>query len=338
MTTQETCAVVMMHWYLPLYAFIFSAACCFSQAVFLSDQLEESLVARLEIARSRVWCACYRLSSAPVIAALCRAKRERGVDVQVVVDAGMLQMPAHRHLVSRLARAKIPLIWYRPAKKRGIMHHKYALVDDSVWTGSYNWTRAGASRNRECAVVLQDRMIADYFAHHFALLKRRCMGIVAPLLPARGGVYFLPDHAALVKKALCDDCQQAQRRIVVLLFDFTSNTLLTQLYHAARRGVSILLVVDQRATDTPEKKRWLCQLAGAGSVTIKRYAQKRSLMHCKIAIMDDVMWVGSMNWTRAGMHKNQENVVRITTPTVVQSALRYAHDVEMLCLSNGVAR
>jgi phosphatidylserine/phosphatidylglycerophosphate/cardiolipin synthase-like enzyme len=62
--------------------------------------------------------------------------RERGIEIRF--DAG----PAH-------------------------MHHKFAVMDETLLTGSYNWTRSAAQRNYENILVTNERGLLKEFTKEF---------------------------------------------------------------------------------------------------------------------------------------------------------------------------
>jgi phosphatidylserine/phosphatidylglycerophosphate/cardiolipin synthase-like enzyme len=53
------------------------------------------------------------------------------------------------------------------------MHHKFAIFDQRLLvTGSYNWTRSAAERNRENLAVTDDRRLVAAFREEFERLWR----------------------------------------------------------------------------------------------------------------------------------------------------------------------
>lgn len=53
----------------------------------------------------------------------------------------------------------------------GIMHHKFAVVDEeTVLTGSFNWTYAADNENDENLLVLSDKALAGQYSDEFARL------------------------------------------------------------------------------------------------------------------------------------------------------------------------
>jgi hypothetical protein len=54
---------------------------------------------------------------------------------------------------------------------KGLMHDKFAVIDDSITlTGSYNWTEAAETRNDENLLVLASRPLAELYETCFESL------------------------------------------------------------------------------------------------------------------------------------------------------------------------
>jgi phosphatidylserine/phosphatidylglycerophosphate/cardiolipin synthase-like enzyme len=49
----------------------------------------------------------------------------------------------------------------------GLTHNKGVIIDDSVWISSINWSNAAFMNNREAAIEIQAKEVADYFAGYF---------------------------------------------------------------------------------------------------------------------------------------------------------------------------
>ncbi|CAE7847806.1 unnamed protein product [Symbiodinium necroappetens] len=120
----------------------------------------------LRAARRKVWVAMFALTDDVLAGELLSAFR-RGVDVKVIVDdeqCGMLGADA-----PKLLEAGVPvLIDSSPAR----MHHKIAIVDECVLTGSFNWTKQASTTNWENLCILRDPAVVAAFANEFQALWR----------------------------------------------------------------------------------------------------------------------------------------------------------------------
>ena len=67
--------------------------------------------------------------------------------------------------VPRLVRGGVKI---RFGKQKGIMHHKFVLVDGSrLETGSFNFTNGAANKNQENQIYLEEASIVSSYAKHF---------------------------------------------------------------------------------------------------------------------------------------------------------------------------
>ncbi len=79
------------------------------------------------------------------------AARERGVDVQVILDRHSAS-GASKKIVAMFEEANLP---YRINRGPGLLHHKMLIVDDRVIEiGSANWTRAAFNSNDDNFIVV----------------------------------------------------------------------------------------------------------------------------------------------------------------------------------------
>ncbi len=119
---------------------------------------EEAILAQLDGARKSIHVAMYAFTSRYLAQALVRA-RERGVDVKVVLDRSF-QEESEYSKGDYLKRKGIPVKLVTPVETKGLrvikglMHHKFAVIDERVViTGSYNWTATAEKVNYENLLV-----------------------------------------------------------------------------------------------------------------------------------------------------------------------------------------
>jgi len=100
-------------------------------------------------AKTTIRVAAYSFTSKPIALALLNAKN-RGVDVQVIADE---KSNSRKYsAVSFLANHGIPV---RLDGKYPIFHHKFIIIDNnSIETGSFNYSQAAATKNAENVLVL----------------------------------------------------------------------------------------------------------------------------------------------------------------------------------------
>ena len=104
----------------------------------------------IDNAVKRIDVAVYTFTSRPLAQALVDAQ-ERGVRVRVLLDPA--QAASEYSKATYLANYGIDV---RTEKGAGLMHHKFALVDDSILiTGSFNWTASAEAENDENILLLK---------------------------------------------------------------------------------------------------------------------------------------------------------------------------------------
>jgi phosphatidylserine/phosphatidylglycerophosphate/cardiolipin synthase-like enzyme len=110
---------------------------------------EDLVIKAIDSSKKSLRVLAYSFTSKPIAQALVGAAK-RGVDVKVVVDKS--QNSERYSSATFLANMGIPV---RVDYQHAIMHSKVIVVDEqSVETGSFNYTSSAARRNAENAIVL----------------------------------------------------------------------------------------------------------------------------------------------------------------------------------------
>ncbi|MDJ0273830.1 MAG: phospholipase D family protein [Aigarchaeota archaeon] len=131
---------------------------CFSKTM----NCASLIVSLIDSAKSRVLVAVYSFTSDPIAEALIRA-HQRGVEVRVVIERQQADVRGSEY--QRLKSAGIDV---RLDGNSELMHHKFVVIDDeTVITGSYNFTASAEDENDENVVVIYDREVARAFAREF---------------------------------------------------------------------------------------------------------------------------------------------------------------------------
>ncbi len=114
------------------------------------DGIEWVIEREIDAAAKRIDAAIYTFTSRPLAQALVDAQK-RGVRVRVILDPSNASGS-----YSKAAYLTKNGIEIRTEKGAGLMHHKFALIDDSVLiTGSFNWTASAEAENDENILVLK---------------------------------------------------------------------------------------------------------------------------------------------------------------------------------------
>lgn len=166
------------------------------------DHPTEELLAMLNHARSKIYAAIYMLTDKHIAQALCDAKH-RGVDVQIILDPSSMEGVAGKGPFLKQNNIDVFVFkppapkkakhghhaWHKhshndpeahaPAKKNpfwhgAIMHNKFALIDEKVWTGSFNWTISANQKNEENVIIVDDPKAYKKYFERFTVLTKRC--------------------------------------------------------------------------------------------------------------------------------------------------------------------
>lgn len=157
-------------------------ALCYTTVLFSPDtQPATRLIELIDKTEHKIYAAVYMLTEKKIAHALVKAKK-RGVDVQIVIDKTSMENSFGKG--NFLRAHDIDVFVYKPKQLKSnhgtyssLMHHKFALLDNVLWTGSFNWTKTANLNNQE-NVIITDREdnpeIYQQFEQQFSVLKDRC--------------------------------------------------------------------------------------------------------------------------------------------------------------------
>lgn len=213
-------------------------------------------------------------------------------------------------------------------RKSSIMHNKFIVVDDRyTWTGSTNLSPSGigGETHANVSVLIDSPEVAKMFAaefeqmftkHHFSLAKKtRKKESLAFSDGTQLNAYFSPQDDA-VENAILPFIENAQQTLDIGMFFLTEQRVINALAEAERRGVRVRLLYDGAAAKHPYSYLQTLQNAGV-EIKVENWKGK---MHLKNAVADGKnMVIGSMNWSKSGNHKNDENTLVIQNNEYISS-------------------
>lgn len=142
------------------------------------DAAARRIIALIDGARREILVQVYSFTSHDVANALIRAHR-RGVDVQVLADAGLAR-EIRKNRVRELARAGVPV--FLDAVHQSA-HNKVVIIDRAlatpvVITGSYNFSYAAERKNAENVLIFTgDRALAKAYADNWQRHRRHATAL-----------------------------------------------------------------------------------------------------------------------------------------------------------------
>ena len=300
----------------------------------MGQELEHFLLT----AQDQVSLAFYGVSQQPWILQTIAKLLRRGVTVSAVVDqkrgavgdwipenftyAGTAELPRY----TGLANITVDLNASGRTPRRSIMHHKYAVADlERVWFGTANLshTGVGAEYNANVALMIPSPQVTAFFVrefqqmfekHRFSSAKIAQPGPRTVLF--RDGtevsVWFSPQDN-VVDNAIIPALTKAQKTVDIGMFYLTERTVVGALCAAAARGVQVRIIVDAVANASPYSPYWELRRCGI-NIKVENWGGK---MHMKTAIIDSELAhsqviIGSMNWSKSGNKRNDENLAIIS--------------------------
>jgi phosphatidylserine/phosphatidylglycerophosphate/cardiolipin synthase-like enzyme len=115
----------------------------------------QAVVAELDKAKTSIRVQAYSFTSAPIAKALVDAHK-RGVKIEVILDKS--QKSQHYTEADFIAHAEIPTFI---DSTHSIAHNKVIIIDnETVLTGSFNFTKAAEEHNAENLLVIHDKALA----------------------------------------------------------------------------------------------------------------------------------------------------------------------------------
>ena len=143
------------------------------------DKPTKRLIECIKKTHRRIYAAVHMLTDKMIAEALIDAKKKRNIDIQIVIDKisydsiyGKGKMLHESGLTLFVFDPPKAIIKTRAWGAGPIMHHKFALFDNTVWTGSFNWTVAANGANQENVIITDDYETCQKYEGCFERLKK----------------------------------------------------------------------------------------------------------------------------------------------------------------------
>ncbi len=251
-------------------------------------------------AKESIYCLIYSLTDDEIIDAL-KQKADEGVHVFVVADS----------VATQDAEAKLGSnVHFFKRRQKGLMHNKLLAIDHEVCLiGSANFTRDSLSLHANLVMGIVAPIVASNIeekANDLAIKRNRKIEPLVLATPEQTfEMSFLPDDQKALNKVRTS-ILSAQKTVKVAMFTFTHPALIDALVETHKRGVKVQIVIDNdssRKTSSIAYNRFLKEKM---DVLVSKRA---GLLHEKVAIIDDnLLIMGSANWTKAAFTQNSENI------------------------------
>ena len=269
----------------------------------------KEIVNQIKNSKSSIDIALYGWSNTPeIINALIKAK-SRGVKIRLVYDTSKGNYYPDIDSIINLADEK------STDTPKEIMHNKFIIFDNSkVITGSMNFANTGLSGfNSDCLILINSEQLAQIYEQEFNQMlsgkfhneKEKIQTETITLKDTKILPLFSPQDK-IISTNIIPLINKAKKYIYIPTFVLTHEELKNSLINARKRGVQIKIIHDA----TNYKASNLKTLRENGIlVKVENYAGK---VHSKTMIIDDkYLIIGSMNFSKNGENKNDENVLII---------------------------
>ncbi|MFZ3115776.1 MAG: phospholipase D family protein [Syntrophales bacterium] len=143
-----------------------TAMVCFSP----QDQCSEAIVKEITRAKAKILIQAYTFNSSEVVAALLQA-HARGVAIEIILDKSNLWAKSSAGFT--VSQAGIPTYI---DSCHVIANNKVMIIDDNtVSTGSFNFTETAASKNAENLLIIRNRELAAVYLDNWAKHKEHAV-------------------------------------------------------------------------------------------------------------------------------------------------------------------
>ncbi len=254
----------------------------------------------------QVHCAFFDLDLVEIITALHNTQH------QLIVD--------HRNYEKELLNG----LNVRVAEGKSYLHNKFCIFDNHlVWTGSMNPTYRGNFKNHNNVVVIQSPGLARNYETEFQELWQGEYGkgtTTAQPIIQQGNItlqsYFCPEDDCAGK--IVGVLNTAEKSIHFMTFSFTHPLIAKTLLLKHKQGLNVSGIFE-----TQQRSKWSMfeTLLQSGLPVV--WDNLSGKVHHKVFIIDNTTVItGSMNPSRNGANRNDENVLIIKDKAVAQVFLK----------------
>lgn len=270
------------------------------------DASEEKLLEKINTAQKSIHCAFYNLNLASVIGLL-QEKEAQGIDVKIVLENDNAE--------------NMNLHFVKSDMRTAYMHNKFCIFDNKeIMTGSMNPTVADATENHNNLIFISSLTLAHNYEEEFLSFWAGDFGyeetVSYPRLLFNNFTvenYFCPEDAC--EQHIAETLQSANESIFFLQFSFTSDVLGDLLLEKSK-NVSVAGIFEK------QQKSAYSEFAKLQHLNVS-WDSNSGLLHHKVFIIDNkIVITGSMNPSRNGNEKNDENILIIHSSEIAQLYLK----------------
>jgi phosphatidylserine/phosphatidylglycerophosphate/cardiolipin synthase-like enzyme len=290
--------------------------------------------------------------TAAVVTGALKEAAGRGVAVRIIYDvdhANPIPVPPPPEPDAQLI-ASLGLPSRAIAGVPDLMHHKFVVRDnESVWTGSTNWTDDSWARQENLIVTVDSPDLAHAFTLDFEELWKTGIveqsGFVEPRPVEVGGIrvkpWFTPGHGEALSHRIAKKIGQS-KKVRICSPVITAAPVLATLAQVLADGTADVAGCVDATQIADVIRQWhangnvgwklpLLQRIIEGPFTGKlsepwEPSSLHNFMHAKLVVADDIVFTGSFNLSHSG-EQNAENVLEIRDAELAERLSAYVDDV-----------
>lgn len=221
--------------------------------------------------------------------------RKRGVEVEVLLND---DVRANRDTLTHLLREGIGARLDDEAK---FTHNKLLIVDEKkVLVGATNWTTSSLFYNKEANILIESKLIGEYFENYFAALCQN--SYKDPEIPLLSTPRVLPLVNREYSLYLAQLLKNGKKSIHIVMYEMYSPEipkLLENLVDAQKKGLEVKVLLEKRWGDASRglnyNNRLTAQYLTKHGIEV-RFDSEDIITHAKLVIVDDTSVIGSSNW------------------------------------------
>jgi cardiolipin synthase len=308
------------------------------------DEIFPAMLAAIDAARKSVCLEIYTYTDSSLgkrfREALIRAQ-SRGVHVRVLIDAvGSMSLPGSFWEPLRNAGGEVRQFNPIALKRFWIRNHRKLLVCDErvAFVGGFNVAPEYEGDGVKCGwcdvgLKLEGRLVpqlavsfdemfarADFRHKHFVRLRKLgAKKIVA--LPTEQILFSGPGRGrSPIKRALRKDLARAKQVQIIVAYFLPTRRIRRDLMRVARRGgrVQLILAGKSDVLLSMLAAQSLYRRFLSGNVEIHEYQPQ--ILHAKLIIVDDIVYIGSANLDPRSLHINYELMIRFENKEIAKRA------------------
>ena len=276
-----------------------------------SSDICKEILTNINNSKVSIDMAIYGYSSTSAIEKAIKDAQNRGVKIRLIYDVNAKNQniyPDTFKFVNLIANSKSDS---GLKDSNATMHNKFYIFDNKiVITGSANLSHTDMSGfNSNNIIVINSADVAKIYKTEFEqMFNGNFHSAKIPTAKNKANgmqIYFSPQDKS-ISNAVLPIIENAKDYIYIPIFVITENRVVEALIKAKQRGVDVRLISDALNASSKYSKIKVLRASGI-PVKIENYAGK---MHSKTMIVDDkYSIIGSMNFSKSGETKNDENTI-----------------------------